>query len=172
MSEKAKMAIWLELYKKTELSPGEIEYMRDQLASQGVVKARINPKALTNSQLIGVINEESMWCEGIFTTAFRDFCTDSSMSRKWIHLDGPLDVAWVENFNSILDDNARLNLPMGETLKMTDKMCLIFESDNLKNITPVTVSRCGVVYLTTEEHNNPKCLLNQYLNRAPPNLKD
>lgn len=62
-------------------------------------------------------------------------------------MDGPMDNAWVENFNSILDDNARLNLPMGETLKMTDKMCLLFETDNLKNVTPATVSRCGVVYL-------------------------
>lgn len=33
MSEKAKMQIWMELYKKTELTAGEIEYMRNELLS-------------------------------------------------------------------------------------------------------------------------------------------
>jgi hypothetical protein len=113
-----------------------------------------------------------VWEEGVFTKQFREFCGEDSSKRRWIHLDGPIDNNWVEDFNSILDDNCKMNLPIGETLKMKNEMCLLLETDNLTNVTPATISRCGLVYLDRKEHNNPKYILNQYLIRMPPNLKD
>ena len=34
---------------------------------------------------------------------------------------------------------------------MTDNVSLVFEVENLKNASPATVSRCGIVFLSEEE---------------------
>jgi len=79
---------------------------------------------------------------------------------------------WVENLNSILDDNRKMNLPNGETIKMSDGMCLLLETDSLVNVTPATISRCGLVFLSRTEINKSKQVFNQYLLRLPPNLSE
>lgn len=80
--------------------------------------------------------------------------------KKWILLDGPIDHFWVENLNSILDDNQKMNLPNGETINMSDGTCLLLETDNLANCTPATISRCGLVFLSRDEVNIPKQIFN------------
>ena len=87
-------------------------------------------------------------------------------------LDGPIDYEWVENLNSVLDDSRRMNLPNGQTIKMSDGMCMLLETDNTRNLTPATISRCGMIYLNRDELNKPKHILNQFLQRLPPNLAD
>jgi len=166
------MTIWQDLYKKTQLTEEQIDQLRLSLVLRGVELARINPKSIQKEELIGVINSDLVWTEGLFTENFRAFCADHTSTRKWIHLDGPIDTAWVEDFNSILDENKKMNLPNGETLKMSKNMCLLFETDNLVNVTPASISRCGLIFADRKELNNPKQILNQYLNRLPPNLAD
>jgi len=75
-------------------------------------------------------------------------------------LDGPIDYEWVENLNSVLDDSRRMNLPNGQTIKMSDGMCMLLETDNTRNLTPATISRCGMIYLNRDELNKPKHILN------------
>jgi len=54
-------------------------------------------------------------------------------------MDGPVDPLWVENFNSILDENQRLSLANGEQIKLSKNMTILIETDSLSNTTPATV---------------------------------
>lgn len=64
----------------------------------------------------------------------------------FIVFDGDLDTEWIENLNSVLDDNKLLSLPNGERLTFPPNVKLVFEVDSMKYATMATVSRCGIVY--------------------------
>lgn len=57
---------------------------------------------------------------------------------------------WVENLNSVLDDNKLLTLPSGERLGIPNNVRIVLEVDSLAHATPATVSRCGMVWFSDD----------------------
>jgi len=164
---------WHEMYRKTGLTEAELDAVRAKLTVKGVQMRRMNPKGMTSDELFGAFDSETHeWREGLFTEQYRAYADQQDDKKKWILLDGPIDFMWVENLNSILDDNKKMSLPNGESIRMSEGMCILLETDHLRNVTPATVSRCGLVFLHRRETCDSKAIFNQWLRQLPPNLAE
>ncbi|GAA5850789.1 hypothetical protein JCM8547_009091 [Rhodosporidiobolus lusitaniae] len=126
----------------------------------------IDPKAISKDALYGTLDPTTReWNDGLFTHILRKIVDDvraESTKRHWIIFDGDVDPEWVENLNSVLDDNKLLTLPNGERLNLPPNVRIMFEVESLKYATLATVSRCGMVWFS-EDAVSPSMLYRNYL---------
>lgn len=120
----------------------------------------ISPKSCNKSSLLGVFEQNTCkWTDGVLTRTIRNAIDllqkgTNKLEQVWIVLDGNIDPEWIECLNSVLDDNRILTLASGERLDFCPyprkQIKLIFETTNMKDASPATISRLGLVYIESE----------------------
>ena len=99
-------------------------------------------------ELYGNFNQNTgEWSDGLVAFLVREAVSDTSESKMWVVFDGPVHAIWIENMNTVLDDNKMLCLANGERIKLPPTLTMLFEVQGLTVASPATVSRCGMVYL-------------------------
>jgi len=142
-SGSGKSAIWKTLLKALQRTEG----------IEGVCHV-IDSKVMSKEALYGSLDSTTReWTDGLFTSILRkivDNLRGEDSKRHWIVFDGDVDPEWVENLNSVLDDNKLLTLPNGERLSLPPNVRILFEVETLKYATLATVSRCGMVWFSDD----------------------
>ena len=109
-------------------------------------------KAQPLHELYGFMDPETRdWTDGVLSRIFRELNQPLPPNRenemRWLIYDGDVDALWVENMNSVMDDNKLLTLPNGERIRLQPHCAQLIEVFDLQYASPATISRCGMVWV-------------------------
>ena len=147
----AKSTIWKVLQTTNGISP--LDETKPDGPKNLTIDAVVDPKHVNSAELYGDMNVKTKeWKDGILAVVMRDMKNNTApykeeQTQKWIVLDGDVDPEWIETMNTVMDDNKVLTLVSSERIPLTPSMRLLLEISHLKNATPATVSRGGVLYV-------------------------
>ncbi|XP_071672595.1 dynein axonemal heavy chain 9 isoform X6 [Patagioenas fasciata] len=136
---------------------GKSQVMRSLNRTYQIMKRRpvwtdLNPKAVTNDELFGIISPATReWKDGLFSSIMRELANITHDGPKWMVLDGDIDPMWIESLNTVMDDNKVLTLASNERIPLNPTMWLVFEISHLRTATPATVSRAGILYINPSD---------------------
>jgi dynein heavy chain len=116
----------------------------------------LDPKAVSSDELFGTLTKSKEFKNGVLSSIIKNQCKNQgkykqSHTNKWSILDGDIDPEWIESLNTVMDDNKVLTLVSNDRFPLTPAMRLLFEISNLKQATPATVSRAGVLYINDSD---------------------
>jgi len=135
----------------------------------------LNPKAVNVDELFGHYTKSKEWRNGVLSVILKNQnkCEEKYKKthvHKWTILDGDVDTLWIESLNTVMDDNKVLTLVSNDRIPLTASMRLLFEVSNLKNASPATVSRGGVLYIN-EIDIGWSPFVNSWLDRSQKYMK-
>jgi hypothetical protein len=74
----------------------------------------MNPKAISAEEMFGMTDRISgEWKKGVFGAMWEKANRRHASFNVWLTCDGPVDAMWIENLNTVLDDNKILTLANG-----------------------------------------------------------
>ena len=135
----------------------------------------LNPKGVNVDELFGHYTKTKEWRNGVLSVILKNQnkCEEKykpSHIHKWTVLDGDVDTLWIESLNTVMDDNKVLTLVSNDRIPLSGSMRLIFEVSNLKNASPATVSRGGVLFINDIDIGwSP--FVNSWMERSQPYMK-
>jgi dynein heavy chain len=122
------------------------------------VAETVNPKAVTGDELYGRLSLSKDWKDGVLSIIMRGMSKNipeqgfhDYQTHKWVVLDGDIDAVWIESMNTVMDDNKVLTLVSNERVPLSQSMRMVFEVNSLKNATPATVSRAGILFINESD---------------------
>ena len=78
-------------------------------------------------------------------------------------MDGDLDTNWIESMNSVMDMNKTLTLASNERIPLKPHMKMMFEIRDLRFASLATVSRAGVLYISTDGGEQWRALISSWV---------
>lgn len=144
-----------------------INKLKDEPGFNVCKKLTLNPKSILQKQLYGYIDFSTKeWKKGLIQIKMTELVEMDKKVFKWLLFDGPVDTLWIENMNSLLDDNKKLCLEDSSSIYLAENMNILFEVDDLKEASPATVSRNGMV-LCENDTIDFKDIILSYHNKLP-----
>lgn len=112
----------------------------------------INSKTVILRELIGKYDNNNRWLDGLITSKIRNFnSVNSRLNEKWIVFDGPLASSQMEYLSPLMDERHNLTIFSGEVFLKPREMKIIFETCELEDTSPATISRCSILYIDPRE---------------------
>lgn len=108
----------------------------------------LSAKSITMAELYGELNlVTNEWKDGLVAILARKIL-DIEGRKIFLVFDSHVDPVWIENLNTVLDDSKMFCLTNGERIRLNDDTNVMFETRDLNQASPATVSRCGMVYFS------------------------